>query len=457
MECTRRIRNAHSFCIAKRHADIVGPPRAPSQAGVHAFNPADGCGVAAPTDGAIEEAGRSFLHLISSSLEDYDAVQQSKPGIHGDDTHTGPFSEGVLYLTAVEHALIGMKYIAVGDYTSPSYMPVLTGLPPACRHARKLFLNVLAHPTAPLFAALRRFLSPSGSVDQLFDVSDLIWLRVKAVFLAKSFLNDVADGRIQPAMLPRLREARRVCSRRDWKQAFGVPLPKHKHWQPVSLRRDALAVRAKRDGLHALTLAELLVLACPGVHESWNSPMSWFVQCAVHHSEILTTEGVSALAQYLRRRQQELGCACDPILEVGAGCGRLAFLLNQTGLLTSQVLASDVALLPTSDFPVSVADASQLVQSLRPSLVLCAWMTFGQDWTSSWRQAEVQEYLLIGDLGAGDEARCYSLSYEHPPYKRVLVEEVSQCLLHASDARHLPNDGGPKGVPGSLCAVAYRR
>jgi len=170
---------------------------------------------------------------------------------------------------------------------------------------------------------------------------------------------------------------------------------------------------------------------------------------------VLTSEGIDALASYLRRRQHELGCTKKPILEVGAGSGRLAHLLNATGIISSRVLASDLTLIGEERFNVTQADATELVREKRPEIVLCAWMTFGSDGTKAWREAGVREYLLIGDLGdpSGGGKQCYSLSYEHPPYTRVIIEEVSRHLLHIKDARPWPHED----APGSLCAVAYRK
>ena len=64
----------------------------------------------------------------------------------------------------------------------------------------------------------------------------------------------------------------------------------------------------------------------------------------------------------------------------------------------------------------------------RPALVLCAFMTAGEDWTPAWRAAGVDEYVLIGDLGA--TAKAYSLNGDHGGYERVLLEEGRPPLPH---------------------------
>ena len=64
------------------------------------------------------------------------------------------------------------------------------------------------------------------------------------------------------------------------------------------------------------------------------------------------------------------------------------------------------------------------------------------------------EYVLVGQLGEDPKA-CYALSYEHEPYTRVLLEEVSKHLLHIGDA--CSSSSSPRHDRGSVCAVAYRR
>ena len=103
------------------------------------------------------------------------------------------------------------------------------------------------------------------------------------------------------------------------------------------------------------------------------------------------------------------------MVEVGAGSGHLARLLNATGRLSPPLVA-------TEPFPEGYAQSEEAlfgpgfgdglggVEAMRdgeaiarhrPALVLCAFMTAGEDWTPAWRAAGVDEYVLIGDLGHG--------------------------------------------------------
>ena len=214
-----------------------------------------------------------------------------------------------------------------------------------------------------------------------------------------------------------------------------------------------------------LSLEEALVAARPQLQAVWGSPFGYYVQNAIHFAEVLTLESVQAIALYLRERHRALG-STTPILEVGAGSGRLGALLNRSGLLEG------VRVVPTdktpnagpgdvytgcSDvpFPVEALEAEAALRTYRPALVLCAWMSCGMDWSPTFRKAGVAEYLLIGDLGdGGTDGMCYSLSYEHPGYTRAVVEEISRELLVIDDALDAPLD--EEGY-GRACAVAYRR
>ena len=179
--------------------------------------------------------------------------------------------------------------------------------------------------------------------------------------------------------------------------------------------------------------------------------------------------------------------------QVCAGSGRLSYLLNATGLV--RVLATDPSapLLTRTPYSPDVEqlDAAAAIRRHRPALVLCAWMEFGCDWSHKFREAGVDEYVLIGEIGArhapaaarkvdvegvpgfqvlGNDGRvcfypvaeyerlagslCYSLCREdHEGYERRLLEDVSAELLHIKDAedgeaeRMRRNKGGAEHVP----------
>ena len=123
-----------------------------------------------------------------------------------------------------------------------------------------------------------------------------------------------------------------------------------------------------------------------------------------------------------------------------------------------QVRASDAAPAVPKDaaFWVEKMDAAAACRRHDPLIVVCSWMTIGQDWSEAFRESGVLEYVLVGSLLDAD-ARCnaYSLLREQPPYERTLLPEVSRALNGIADA--LEGDESPFGEGGSVCAVSYRR
>lgn len=240
---------------------------------------------------------------------------------------------------------------------------------------------------------------------------------------------------------------------------FWSALAQHRKWAahvPTEQVAQAIMGKSARP-----SLVEMLSLfRCgggrPGGTE-WASAFSWFVRACLLYSsgEALTTESVQALASYLARAHARLG-GRGAILEVGAGCGRLAHFLNATGLLPVPLVATDPQPRPTPTapngaFPVAALDDAAAIAAHAPvALVLCAWMPVGQDWTPRWRNALVAEYVLIGAL-ADDSLPC---NRTHPGYERELLRDVSRHMLHHGDAdrEQIERRGG-----GLACAVAFRR
>jgi len=210
----------------------------------------------------------------------------------------------------------------------------------------------------------------------------------------------------------------------------------------------------------------------------WASPLAWFVHSNVHFALAPTREAMEAIAGYLQRRQlfyaaargeprrgeevgaqpRRAGYARGGVVEVGSGSGHFAHLINSTGQLSPRMVA-------TEPYPsgyaqteaaiygpgvggslccdVDALDADAAIARHAPSVLLCLFMTAGEDWTSSWRAAGVDEYVLVGDLGSGPLQ--YSLNREHGDYERVLLEEISAELLDAGLAALEESGGGHDG------------
>jgi hypothetical protein len=378
---------------------------------------------------------------------------------------------------------------------------------------RGFVLTIRVCSLAAIDAAIWARMAPTNGLTELEMAESTHWAMAKELHFGRSFLertqlvlqsdgNDAATTRVLQH-LRALADPTKVCSRRDWERAFGVSLPRKSRWRAfdapnrsVALRRR---VREEENGYVSpgpTSMRELLTLAQPSdiIGSGWGSPLAYFCQGMLHFGEVLTEEGVEALARYIARRHAELRSK-RPVIEVGAGLGRLSHLLNTTGSLAhlpeGRIIASD----PHPDdqcephgylFEVEPLDARQALERWQPDLVVCAWMDFGRDWCADFRRAGVREYLLIGELGlrsaspiksherlAPDGRRrtmtpeeqsaiagsCrYSLSLpvtEHTPYERVLLEDVSAELLHIHDAQDA--EEGCSSDPGSLAAVAFRR
>ena len=336
---------------------------------------------------------------------------------------------------------------------------------------------------------------------ELEQASATDWAMCKELYLGRLLV----DAGVPDATLRRLADATRTCSRAEWVAAFGLALRRKDHWRSFELPSRVVELRrqvAAAGGCVAhLSTRQLLTLAQPvdTIGEGWGSALSYFAQNLLHFAEVYTDEGVAALAAYLATRQQELG-STRPVLEVGAGSGRLAFLLNATQLLSSPVIATEPLSDPASgggeahgaSFPVAQLDAESALRTHDPAIVLCAFMDFGSDWTHVFRAAGVREYLLIGELGrrgapkvlktgkrlqvVGGDGQlhdltqqahaelmgscCYSLSLPHAThagYERRLLAEVSRELLHVKDAQDSWEEGGVNAEEGILAAVAFRR
>ena len=313
--------------------------------------------------------------------------------------------------------------------------------------------------------AVRRFLLPTrGSIDSLRALPDALWHMARELLQAKKLVECAID----PAALVALAVVDSAPSRDDFARAFGLALRRPHRFRAAPEENRARStleprVRAAASGgsCDGLSLEEQLVLARPDVTEAWRSPFAYFVQNGIgHFGEAHTKEGVDALAAYLARRRDELGGA-RPIVEIGAGDGRLAFLLNRTGRVT--VVATDPTPQPSSTFPVQKLGDEAAIRMHRPCLLLCAWMSFGEDWTPRWRRPlagggnghGVDEYVLIGALGQKQPAYSLSACFSHAPYQRVVLDSVSTELLGIEAGM----ENSPLDVPGcsNLCAVAYRR
>ena len=372
----------------------------------------------------------------------------------------------------------------------------------AADEAAQKLLEAIVHmvtlpvPLAAHAEAVRRWLVPSArraTLEDLRAIRDDQWQMAKELLLAKM----LHECGISSADLRRLADPKRAPLRSEFAAAFGLELPRATRWRapPHENRsRSEIEPRVRAAGnLGIMTLEEALTAARPDVTEAWRSPLAYFIQSGIDHfAETYTHEGIAALASYLRKRREELG-GDAPIVEVGAGSGQLSYLLNQTGLLTPAVIATDPTPQP-SEFKMQRLSDEAAIKTHQPAIMLCAWMTVGEDWTAKWRRGKVTEYVLIGcatrrlqptcihpsciqlasastrvshisvrsrlsrALGARKES-AYSLSecFDHSPYERHLLKEVSANLLGIEAGQEATNGGAIDPGWSRVCAIAFRR
>ena len=381
-------------------------------------------------------------------------------------------------------------------------------LPPqAAEFLRLLHRLVSRTPTAALFKAILWLIAPTMRLRDLIAVSEQQFFQISTIYLAAVTMAHIRLGRIDVSGMRKLRCRRSAQPRAEWARVFGLSLRRPVTWpqdaeefatvfrggkdsdarmgSPEALR-ILEAVRAQGDSLAGLNLRQVLLvlqpLAQPGANTNplmlggWSTPFAWFIRSNVHFALAPTREAIHSLAAYLQSRRETLisqprrdgQARSNGIVEVGAGSGQLAALLNATGKLSPPLIA-------TEPFPdgyaraeatiygaslggelfcdIDAVDAEGAIAKHRPAIVLCAFMTAGEDWTPAWRVAGVEEYVLIGDLGEGPMQ--YSLNRcDHGEYKRVLLSEVSADLLEAGQAA-LEGDAAAEG--GYLVAMSFRR
>eukprot|EP00316_Scyphosphaera_apsteinii_P024198 CAMPEP_0119301638 /NCGR_PEP_ID=MMETSP1333-20130426/3378_1 /TAXON_ID=418940 /ORGANISM="Scyphosphaera apsteinii, Strain RCC1455" /LENGTH=323 /DNA_ID=CAMNT_0007303761 /DNA_START=416 /DNA_END=1388 /DNA_ORIENTATION=- len=201
-------------------------------------------------------------------------------------------------------------------------------------------LGLLSLRTEELHLALRQWMAPANPVVPL-PFSD--WLKLKTLFVAKRFVEDPC---VKHADLHQLADATKVWPWCHWLDAFGLPQMQARSYQSPDMRLPIVRQRAEISGACALSVEDLLVLTAPAnVQDGWETPLAWFVQNSSHMAEVFTEEGVTALAMYLARRQQELANGREqrrPIVEVAAAAAALhTFLTRNSQGACMRVLPTD--------------------------------------------------------------------------------------------------------------------
>jgi len=167
--------------------------------------------------------------------------------------------------------------------------------------------------------------------------------------------------------------------------------------------------------------------------------------------EMLTTEFVDSLAQYLQARlsassahSRRSDSGPGPrnrrvVLDAGAGDGALATHLHTAlggGASVSMVACDNF----TTNPPGGEANAAstravmkmhyrRALQVHAPEIVLCAWMPMGVDWSAAFRGCDsVHEYILLGECDDG-AVGCNWATWGNPLAQPAGTSKVTRALL----------------------------
>eukprot|EP01006_Ploeotia_vitrea_P017346 TRINITY_DN48452_c0_g1_i1.p1 TRINITY_DN48452_c0_g1~~TRINITY_DN48452_c0_g1_i1.p1 ORF type:complete len:786 (+),score=110.61 TRINITY_DN48452_c0_g1_i1:23-2380(+) len=298
----------------------------------------------------------------------------------------------------------------------------------------------------------------SGSVADARSSKEYI-LTVEEVLERQTHNEAVLSQYMDPTFVPT----------RTWLQEnFALNLPDPADWEPCTLPelRSSLTRHLSTNknlsplALHKAT-HQLLIHQLYNEYHSFTSFEDLNRQLKL--SLVYTQEFISAMVDYLNKRIDQMDLK-RPLLEVGAGSGRLSWLLEKNGLKLP-IHATDHRdvndrLPPTQHTRLgcdlsawhSYTNVQQLsvedaMANTTPSMVLCSYMPQGVDWTTNFHTSDtVVEYLLLcggataatekfgtaatwADVAVENEADAFS----HNGFGWSYQDELSRHLLDICD------------------------
>jgi hypothetical protein len=162
------------------------------------------------------------------------------------------------------------------------------------------------------------------------------------------------------------------------------------------------------------------------VEYPWLSPLFTSTQFKLNNYQVYTKEFIHTLGDYLLQKNL-------PVLEVGAGDGRLTYFLKEYVGSALEIVATD-----RKDWEeIGKTNQSQDVETLgyiealekyatKPTLVLSCWMNVDVNWTADFRKnLNVQEYILIGDVF---RTGGYGQEYYLPPDSGFFCKKLSRNI-----------------------------
>ena len=148
----------------------------------------------------------------------------------------------------------------------------------------------------------------------------------------------------------------------------------------------------------------------------WLNPNFTKTQFKLNNYQVYTQEFIASLGSYLLKRGL-------PVLEVGAGDGRLTYFLKQQCGDAVSIIATDIKDWEEKGQTNASQDVEKLgyLQAIEkyttvPTLILSCWMNVDVNWTADFRaQPNLKEYILIGDVfrngGYGSDALRLLIAY----------------------------------------------
>eukprot|EP01062_Namystynia_karyoxenos_P058598 TRINITY_DN50117_c0_g1_i1.p1 TRINITY_DN50117_c0_g1~~TRINITY_DN50117_c0_g1_i1.p1 ORF type:complete len:474 (+),score=105.64 TRINITY_DN50117_c0_g1_i1:76-1422(+) len=245
----------------------------------------------------------------------------------------------------------------------------------------------------------------------------------------------------------------------------GGSLPDPEDWW-VNGDGDLAELIERHTALHASGEAEAWQsvnalagsFACPSALSHWSELHDWH--------DCITQEYVGELALWI-------AATAPPdsvIVEVGCGRGRLAYHLSaalRPRGFPGGVVATDSDAFDDPSAPGHVPGVRRMpcqvaLHQLQPSVVLCAWMPAGDDWTPAFRACtSVQQYVLLGPPGVSATAAAWgapAAGWQRRRLRRVERQAVCKldCALDPGNSRAVAFLRGhaPAGPPssGSSCS-----
>ena len=194
--------------------------------------------------------------------------------------------------------------------------------------------------------------------------------------------------------------------------------------------------------------------------------------------QLWTREYVVSLGRYLKRRVDSYPGETI-ILDVGAGDGLLVKSLRDyfeknserscRSSMTGQSEVHPPLLVATDDGSWSISEKAP-VESLsmeeamefyadepnRQVIVLCSWMPMDEDWTISFREKAVEEYILIGECDDGQCGDNWS-TWGNPFYHSNDVDRVTASTPPRDDSERQAPTVLPSSEPPRYSLDGYRR